>query len=580
MRIVVCEAQVPFVEGGAEYHVRELVRQLRLHGHETELVSVPFKWYPKDEILAHAAAWRFLDLSESNGTRIDLAIGTKFPSYFVRHPHKVAWLIHQYRAAYELAGTVYSDFHHVEGDVGLRDRLIALDRQMLGECRRVFANARNTAERLARYNGLHAEALYHPPRLAGRDPSRAATATTSCRSAGSRASSGSTSRCGRSPTSIAAVRLVVAGDGTQRANTERLVDTLGLADRVTFLGAVDDEHAARSLRGRARRRLRALRRGLRIRDARSVPGAEARDHRDRRRRPAGVRRGRRQRRDRGAGGRGDRRGHRTPARRPAPRRRARRGGLSPRRPRSRGTASSIGWWARDQADHPDPLPERSRDAARPRCATCRRPSPASTSSSGWSSTTARATAPRTSRAPAACTTSCASAARRASPRPSSPASTPRSSSAPTTSSTPTPTTSTPAPTSRCCSRRSSQAEADICIGDRNIQAHRRTWRRRRSCCNAWAAGWCGRCRARRCPDTTSGFRAYTREAALRMTIVSDFSYTLESIIQAGKRRMAIAHVEVRDQPGARASRGCSTASSPTSSARRRRSCASTPRTSR
>ena len=75
MRIVVCEAQVPFVEGGAEYHVRELIRQLRLHGHEAELVGVPFKWYPKDEILAHAAAWRFLDLSESNGTRIDLAIG-------------------------------------------------------------------------------------------------------------------------------------------------------------------------------------------------------------------------------------------------------------------------------------------------------------------------------------------------------------------------------------------------------------------------------------------------------------------------------------------------------------------------
>ena len=40
------------------------------------------------------------------------------------------------------------------------------------------------------------------------------------------------------------------------------------------------------------------------------------------------------------------------------------------------------------------------------------------------------------------------------------------------------------------------------------------------------------------PDTTSGFRAYTRDAALRMTIVSEFSYTLESIIQAGKKRMA------------------------------------------
>jgi hypothetical protein len=56
------------------------------------------------------------------------------------------------------------------------------------------------------------------------------------------------------------------------------------------------------------------------------------------------------------------------------------------------------------------------------------------------------------------------------------------------------------------------------------------------------------------PDTTSGFRAYTREAALRMTIVSDFSYTLESIIQAGKKRMAIAHVPIRVNPRLRESR--------------------------
>jgi hypothetical protein len=56
------------------------------------------------------------------------------------------------------------------------------------------------------------------------------------------------------------------------------------------------------------------------------------------------------------------------------------------------------------------------------------------------------------------------------------------------------------------------------------------------------------------PDTTSGFRAYTREAALRMSIVSEFTYTLESIIQAGKRRMAIAHVEVSTNPRTRESR--------------------------
>src|SRR6188474_3148465 len=56
------------------------------------------------------------------------------------------------------------------------------------------------------------------------------------------------------------------------------------------------------------------------------------------------------------------------------------------------------------------------------------------------------------------------------------------------------------------------------------------------------------------PDTTSGFRAYTRDAALRMTIVSEFSYTLESIIQAGKKRMAIAHVPIETNPRTRKSR--------------------------
>src|SRR5436190_7375827 len=167
-RIVVCEAQVPFVHGGAEVHVRELTRELKARGFEAELVSVPFKWYPKEEILPHAAAWRLLDLSESNGRPVDLVIGTKFPSYFARHPNKVAWLIHQYRAAYELCGTPYSDFAHTELDVGLRDTLTRLDSQMLGECRALFANARNTAARLAKFNGLAAEPLYHPPKLARR----------------------------------------------------------------------------------------------------------------------------------------------------------------------------------------------------------------------------------------------------------------------------------------------------------------------------------------------------------------------------------------------------------------------------
>ena len=82
------------------------------------------------------------------------------------------------------------------------------------------------------------------------------------------------------------------------------------------------------------------------------------------------------------------------------------------------------------------------------------------------------------------------------------------------------------------------------------------------------------------PDTTSGFRAYTREAALRMTIVSEFSYTLESIIQAGKKRMAIAHVPVATNPRTRESRLFDSVFALHQALGARRSCASTRCTSR
>src|SRR4051812_5654738 len=240
LRILVCEAQVPFVHGGAEVHVRELVRELRERGHQAELVSVPFKWYPKDEILPHAAAWRLLDLSESNGQPVDLVIASKFPTYFVRHPRKVAWLIHQYRAAYELCGTEYSDFSHTERDVALRDRLIALDTEMLGECRAIYANARNTAQRLLKYNGLHAEALYHPPRLASRI--KPGPYGDYLLSVGRIESVKRVELLVRAMAAVdAGLRLVVAGDGTQRANVERIAEQSGVADRVTFLGTIADE---------------------------------------------------------------------------------------------------------------------------------------------------------------------------------------------------------------------------------------------------------------------------------------------------------------------------------------------------
>src|SRR3712207_9215924 len=56
------------------------------------------------------------------------------------------------------------------------------------------------------------------------------------------------------------------------------------------------------------------------------------------------------------------------------------------------------------------------------------------------------------------------------------------------------------------------------------------------------------------PDTTSGFRAYNREAAMQLSVVSKFTYTLETIIQAGKQFITVDHVTIGTNPKTRESR--------------------------
>ena len=98
-----------------------------------------------------------------------------------------------------------------------------------------------------------------------------------------------------------------------------------------------------------------------------------------------------------------------------------------------------------------------------------------------------------------------------------------------------------------------KGEADIVIGDRNVRDldSMSPLKKRLQAVGSWVVRQVSDTSV---PDTTSGFRAYTREAALRLTIVSEFTYTLESIIQAGKKRIAIAHVPVSTNPRTRKSR--------------------------
>jgi glycosyltransferase involved in cell wall biosynthesis len=241
MRIAVCAPQVPFVRGGAEIFSERLVDELRTRGNEAELVTVPFKWYPGERVLTQAFLWRLLDLEEAEGRPIDLVVATKFPSYVVRHPNKIVWLLHQFRQAYELDGTELGQFDETPEGRALRRSVHRLDKVALGEARRLFATSENVSHRLERSTGLEAEVLPHPPQAL---PYR-------CDEYGDFILSvGRVDRAKRVELLIDALgtdtslRCVVAGEGPDRDRLERLAQERGLNGRATFSGRVSEQELA------------------------------------------------------------------------------------------------------------------------------------------------------------------------------------------------------------------------------------------------------------------------------------------------------------------------------------------------
>jgi glycosyltransferase involved in cell wall biosynthesis len=239
MRIAVCRPQVPFVYGGAEVVADTLVDELRVRGHEAELVAIPYKWYPGSRVLDQAFLWRLLDLTEADGRPIDLVIATKFPSYGIRHPNKIVWLVHQLRQAYDYDRTAFGQFSESPEDRATRQAVERFDRVALGEARRIFTISGNVADRLKRYSGLDAQVLPPPPqRLAYRTEGYESFVLSVNR----------LDRAKRIDLLIEAakaepsLRVVIAGDGPDRARLEQLAS--GLNGRIEFAGRVDEERLA------------------------------------------------------------------------------------------------------------------------------------------------------------------------------------------------------------------------------------------------------------------------------------------------------------------------------------------------
>ena len=260
--ICVCGTQVPFTSGGAELLVENLVEALRDAGHRVETVLLPTAW-DRDRILDAAAAWRLVPLD------FEMAITLNFPSYFARHPRKVAWLLHQHRAAYDALGQEWSDFGLDDVSLEMHRTLVEWDTVALDEAERRYTISGVVADRLARYNGLAATPLHHPPPLADRLHEGPFGDEVVCVTRLE-----ANKRPGAFVEAFAQVTGPVhgalLGKGSQLDALRDRAGELAAAGRgrpVEVAGFVDDDALVDPARQRTRRGVPALRRGLRLRHA-------------------------------------------------------------------------------------------------------------------------------------------------------------------------------------------------------------------------------------------------------------------------------------------------------------------------
>ncbi|MBN1400570.1 MAG: glycosyltransferase family 4 protein [Anaerolineae bacterium] len=245
MRIAVCNSQVPFEYGGAEILADALVEQLRARGHETVLVQLPQSWHPKENILKNYLMWRLVDLQTAHDLQpIDRVITLKYPAYAVSHKHKITWLVHQLRQAYDMFGTEHCWFDNSSADQELREQIRIMDTRTIRESKGIYSISKNVAGRLARYNQVESQVLYPPPAMDGRfhnDDYGDFVLSVSRLNALKRVDH-LVRAMGyvRTP-----VRCVISGRGPDLDDLRKLAVKVGAQDRIDFLGFVANEELLR-----------------------------------------------------------------------------------------------------------------------------------------------------------------------------------------------------------------------------------------------------------------------------------------------------------------------------------------------
>ncbi len=233
MRVVIATVQVPYLAGGAEALAEGLKAAIAARGHPTEIVTLPFRFFPPAEVERCAHVWEGEDLTHLNLYEPDRIVCLKFPAYGLKHPDKALWLCHQHRAAYDL----FDPEHATSEERALKGSIEAFDAKHLSAMAPRFTISKRVSERLQRFSGISSEPIYHPPPAAGDHYGAPAQPYVFFPSRIEHAK--------RQELVVRAMKhvrggvsAVFAGQGGQSGALKELAEKLGVADRVRFVGAV------------------------------------------------------------------------------------------------------------------------------------------------------------------------------------------------------------------------------------------------------------------------------------------------------------------------------------------------------
>jgi len=237
MRIGLATVYTPPIRGGAEFLADGLADALSRAGHQVHRHVAPFSFASAEDAMRSMDLWASQDFTPFGGAAIDRVVCLKFPTYLLKHPSSVAWLLHQHRPVYELLDTPYGLPSSDPAVRALRERVIQADRVGLGRMRQVFTIAQRVSDRLLASVGVASAPIYHPPDgadLFRREDAEPYILVPSRLEALKRQDLLLRGFAQAGPRGYA----VLVGEGGQRPALEKLAADLGVADRVRFLGGV------------------------------------------------------------------------------------------------------------------------------------------------------------------------------------------------------------------------------------------------------------------------------------------------------------------------------------------------------